>query len=108
MDEKFNEHQGLSAREQQLQERELELRLRELELNIHRQDAPYHPTVVDRGGSNKPVRSFKQDLIRAAKFSGLFVTGAVIVYISQWLAWISLFTLIGAAGWLWFKYRVQK
>jgi hypothetical protein len=82
--------------------------MRELEIEVHRQDAPYHPTVVDRGSSNKPVRSFKQDLIRAAKFSGLFVTGAVIVYISQWLAWISLFAFLGAAGWLWYKYRVRK
>lgn len=70
--------------------------------------APVYLTVPDRGSSNKPVRSFKQDLVITAKFSGLFVTGAVIVYISQWLAWISLFAFLGAAGWLWYKYRVQK
>ncbi len=105
MDEKYNEQQELSERERQLQEREIELRLRELEIDVHRQDAPFHPTVPDRGSNNKPVRSFKRDLIRAAKFSGLLLTGAVIVYISHWLAWISLFAFIGVAGWLWYKYR---
>ncbi len=107
MDDKYNQQQELSERELELRERELELRLRELEVDIQRQDAPFHPTVPDRG-SNKPVRSFKQNLIRAAKFSGLFITGAVIVYISQWLAWISLFAFVGVAGWLWYKYGDPK
>lgn len=104
MDDKFRQQQELSERELELRERELDLRLRELEADIHRQDVPFHPTVRDKG-SNKPVRSFKKDLITAAKFSGLFITGAVIVYISQWLAWISLFAFMGVAGWLWYKYR---
>jgi hypothetical protein len=111
MDDKFNEHQELSTREQQLQARELELKLREMELDIYRQDAPLHSTVPERRGSNKPVRSFasfKQDLIKAAKFSGFALTGVAIIYISQWLAWISLFAFIGTAGWLWYKYRRQK
>jgi Flp pilus assembly protein TadB len=108
MDEKSNEHQQLSERERQLQERELELRLREMEIDIHRQEAPFHLTVPNRGGSNKPVRSFKQNLILTAKLSGLFATGVVVVYIINWLAWISLFAFIGTAGWLWYKYRVKS
>jgi Flp pilus assembly protein TadB len=108
MDEKTNEHQALSAREQQLQERELDLRLRELELDIYRQDAPDRPTAPNRGGSNKPVRSLKQNLILAAKLSGLFATGVVVIYIIHWLVWISLFASIGAAGWFWYKYRVKN
>jgi Flp pilus assembly protein TadB len=93
-------------REEQLRQREMELRLRELESEIHRVDAPFHPTVKDTS-SNKPVRTFKRDLIIAAKLSGLFLAGVVVVvvvYISQWLAWISFFALLGAAGWAWFEF----
>jgi Flp pilus assembly protein TadB len=107
MAEKTNER-ALSVREQQLQDRELELRLRELELDIHRQDAPLHPTVPDRRSNNKPTRSFNQNLLRAAKLSGLFATGVVIVYIVNWLVWISLVAFLGTAGWLWYKYRVKN
>jgi hypothetical protein len=102
MDDKYRQQQELSEREQQLQERELELRLRELEMDINRQDAPFHPTVREPGG--KPARSFRKDLVKAAKFAGLFITGVVIVYISQWLAWISLFAILGIAGWMWVQY----
>ncbi|AFY94888.1 hypothetical protein [Chamaesiphon minutus] len=90
-------------REEQLRQRELDLRLRELESEIHRVEPPFHPTVRDNR-SNKPTRSFKRDLILAAKVSGFFLTGVVVVYISQWLAWISFFALIGAVGWAWFEF----
>lgn len=90
-------------REEQLRQREMELRLRELESEIHRVDTPFRPTVKDTS-SNKPVRTFKRDLIIAAKLSGLFLTGVVVVYISQWLAWISFFALLGVAGWAWFEF----
>jgi hypothetical protein len=90
-------------REEQLRQRELDLRLRELESEIHRVEPPFHPTVRDNR-SNKPARSFKRDAILAAKVSGFFLTGVVVVYISQWLAWISFFALIGAVGWAWFEF----
>jgi hypothetical protein len=89
-------------REEQLRQRELDLRLRELESDINRVEPPFHPTVRDTG--NKPARTFKRDLMLAAKVSGFFLTGVVVVYISQWLAWISFFALIGAVGWAWFEF----
>jgi hypothetical protein len=89
-------------REEQLRQRELDLRMRELESEIHRVEPPFHPTVRDTG--NKPARTFKRDLMLAAKVSGFFLTGVVVVYISQWLAWISFFALIGAVGWAWFEF----
>ena len=91
-------------REEQLNQRELELRLRELESEIRRPEPPLHPTVRDTN-DNRPARSFKRDLIIAAKLSGFFVIGAVIVYVSQWLAWISFFAFLGAAGWAWFEFN---
>jgi hypothetical protein len=90
-------------REQLLRKRELELRLRELELEVNRIEPPFHPTVKDNS-SHKPARTLKRDAMLAAKLSGLFLTGVVIVYISQWLAWISFFALIGTAGWAYFKF----
>ncbi len=90
-------------REEQLRQRELELRLRELELEVHHIDPPFHPTVKDTS-SRKPTRSFKRDLIVAAKLSGFFLVGVVVVYVSQWLAWISFFALIGAVGWAWIEF----
>lgn len=90
-------------RAEQLQQRELELRLRELESEIRRPEPPFHPT-VRATENNKPARTFKRDLILAAKVSGFFLVGVVVVYISQWLAWISFFALIGAVGWAWFEF----
>jgi hypothetical protein len=49
-----------------------------------------------------------QDLLLAAKLSGFFITGIVVVYISQWLAWISLFAFFGVAGWVWLKFRSDE
>lgn len=94
-------------REERLRQREIELRLREIELEIQRVDPPFHPTIRENG-DRKPVRTFKRDLILAAKFSGLFLAGVVVVYISQWLAWISFFALIGTAGWAYVKYGRKK
>lgn len=91
------------GREEQLRQRELELRLRELESEIHRAEPPFHPTVKETG-DNKLVRTFKRDLILAAKLSGLFLAGVVVVYVSQWLAWISFFALIGAVSWAWLEF----
>jgi Flp pilus assembly protein TadB len=90
-------------RDAQLRQREIELRLRELESELHRVDPPFHPTTKDTS-NNKPARTFKRDLILAAKLSGLFFAGVVVVYISQWLAWISFFALIGAVIWAWFEF----
>jgi hypothetical protein len=90
--------------EEQLRQRELELRLRELESEVDRIDVPFHPTVKDTS-NQKPARSFKRDLIIAAKFSGFFLVGVVIIYVSQWLAWISFFAFLGAAGWAWFEFN---
>jgi Flp pilus assembly protein TadB len=90
-------------REEQLRQRELELRLRELESEIHRVDPPFHPTVKETG-DRKSARTFRRDLILAAKVSGFFLIGVVVVYVSQWLAWISFFALIGAVGWAWFEF----
>jgi hypothetical protein len=90
-------------REAQLRQRELELRLRELDNELNRVDPPFHPTVKDRS-THKPARTFKRDLILAAKLSGFFLAGVVVVYISQWLAWISFFALVSTAGWAWFKF----
>jgi hypothetical protein len=90
--------------EEQLRQREIEIRLREIESEIHRVEPPFHPTVrdlIDR----KPVRTFKRDLILATKLSGLFIAGIIVVYISQWLAWISFFALIGASAWAWIEFR---
>jgi fatty acid desaturase len=92
-------------REDELQRRERELKLRELELDIHRQEAPLYPTEKETGARKiVKTRSLKQDIVTAAKFSGLIVVGFGVVYISQWLAWISAFAILGISGWLWFKY----
>jgi hypothetical protein len=92
------EDPDLQKREEQLRHREIELRLRELELEVNRVAPPFYPTVKEQI-DHKPARSFKRDLIIAAKFSGFFLAGIVIIYISQWLAWISFFALLGVAGW---------
>lgn len=94
---------NFQEREEQLRQRELELRMRELESELHRVEPPFHPTERENG-KNKPARSFKRDLILAAKVSGFFLVGVVVVYVSQWLAWISFFALIGAVGWAWFEF----
>jgi hypothetical protein len=99
----FVEEPNYQEREEQLRQRELELRLRELESEIRRPEPPFHPTVRETE-NNKPARTFKRDLILAAKVSGFFLVGVVVVYISQWLAWISFFALIGAVGWAWFEF----
>jgi hypothetical protein len=52
----------------------------------------------------KSMRSWKKDLKIAAKLSGFFVAGAVVVCMSQILAGIFFFTCIGAAGWACFEY----
>jgi hypothetical protein len=92
-----------AEREAKLQEREMELRLRELELEINRPEPPLQQTVKHRNQDNS-IRSFKRDIVTAAKFSGFFLTGVVVIYISQWLAWISFFALLGTAGWAWYQY----
>jgi hypothetical protein len=102
MDDRSKQHQ---EREQYLQQRERQLRLRELEMDIKCQEAPYYPTEKETGDRKiVKTRSLKQDLFTAAKFSGLIVVGFGVVYISQWLAWISAFAILGISGWLWFKY----
>jgi hypothetical protein len=118
MDDRSKQDQ---EREAELQRRERELKLRELELDIHRQEAPLYPTEKETGvgrassrsetlreqNENRKIvktRSLKQDIVTAAKFSGLIVVGFGVVYISQWLAWISAFAILGISGWLWFKY----
>jgi ABC-type transport system involved in multi-copper enzyme maturation permease subunit len=73
----------------------------------HRVDPPLYPTVKETI-KHKPARSFRRDLIIAAKFSGFLLAGVVIIYIAQWLAWISFSALLGAAGWAWFKFKHQS
>jgi predicted RNase H-like nuclease (RuvC/YqgF family) len=97
------------AVEQRLQEmdaeidrqRAIELRLQEMDTEINRSEVPLHPTKKHR----KSARSFKQNLSRIMKISGLFLGGLVAVFVTQWLAWISLFVFVGAATWIWFTSR---
>jgi hypothetical protein len=88
--------------QERLRQRELELRLRELESEIHRIDPPFHPTVKDTS-NNKPARTFKRDLILAAKLSGFFVGSIVVVFTAQIVAGLSFVICIGLAGWLCFE-----
>jgi Flp pilus assembly protein TadB len=97
----------LREREQELEQRALELRLKELDAEINPQPAPFHQTSKYQDDA-KLARTLKQDLVTVAKFSGLFVGGLAVVYISQWLAWISVFAVIATAGWLWFEFRSKK
>jgi Flp pilus assembly protein TadB len=110
MDDRSKQHQ---EREAELQRREWEIKLRELEHDIHRQEAPFYPTAKETGvgrasqNENRQIaktRSLKQDIVTAAKFAGFIVVGFGVVYISQWLVWISAFAILGISGWLWFKY----
>jgi hypothetical protein len=96
--------QDLLTKEQELQQREIEIRLRELDAEIKQQDVPYHPTKKHED-DGKITRSLKQDLVTAAKFSGLFLGGVAVVWLSQWLAWISVFVVVAGAGYAWFKFR---
>jgi hypothetical protein len=89
-------------REEQLRQREIELRLRELESELHRVDPPLHPTVKENK-KNKPARTFKRDLILAAKLSGFFVGSIVVVFTAQIVAGLSFLICIGLAGWLCFE-----
>jgi hypothetical protein len=100
---RFVQDPNYQEREEQLRQREIEVRLRELESEIRRLDPPFHPTVRDTS-DRQPARTFKRDLILAAKLSGFFLAGVVVVYVSQWLAWISFFAFLGAAGWAWFEF----
>jgi Flp pilus assembly protein TadB len=102
-----NRERELLEREEDLKQRALELRLRELDAEINPRSAPYYPTSKHQDEA-KLARTLKQDLVMVAKFAGLFVGGVAIVYVSQWLAWISVFAVIGTAGWLWFKFRSDK
>jgi C4-dicarboxylate-specific signal transduction histidine kinase len=99
-----NREQELLLREQEIQQRELDLRLREMDAEINQQDIPYHPTKKHEN-DGKITRSLKQDLVKAAKLSGLFLGGVAVVWLSQWLAWISLFAVVAGAGYAWFKFR---
>jgi hypothetical protein len=121
MDDKYKQQQELSEREQQLRERELDIRLRELEVEVNRQDVYFPNTLRDRNRSNPVKRPSNKDLSTAAKLSGAFIAGAVIiswarfmgfflagfviVFVTPLLAWMSLFAVLGVANWLWFKSR---
>ena len=98
----FVEEPNYQQREEQLRQRELELRLRELESEVHRVDPPFHPTVKDTS-KNKPARTFKRDLVLAAKLSGFFVGSIVVVFTAQLVAGLSFFICICLAGWLCFE-----
>jgi C4-dicarboxylate-specific signal transduction histidine kinase len=99
-----NREQELLMREQEIQQRELDLRLRELDAEVNQKDIPYHPTKKHED-DGKITRSLKQDLVKAAKLSGLFLGGVAVVWVSQWLAWISLIAVAIGAGYAWFKFR---
>jgi hypothetical protein len=87
--------------QERLCQREIELRLRELESELHRVDPPLHPTVKEN--HNKPTRTFKRDLILAAKLFGFFVGSIVVVFTAQIVAGLSFTICIGLAGWLCFE-----
>jgi Flp pilus assembly protein TadB len=106
MNNNDRKEQELRAREQELEQRALELRLRELESEIKPRSVPFYPTQKDQ--DQKLARTLKQDLVTVAKFSGLFLGGVAVVYVSQWLAWITVFASISAAGYFWFKFRSNK
>jgi hypothetical protein len=106
MNNNDRKEQELRAREQELEQRALELRLRELESEIKPSSVPFYPTQKDQ--DQKLARTLKQDLVTVAKFSGLFLGGVAVVYVSQWLAWITVFASVAAAGYFWFKFRANK
>jgi C4-dicarboxylate-specific signal transduction histidine kinase len=106
MNNNYRKEQELQAREKELEQRTLELRLRELDAEINHRSVPFYPTEKDQ--DQKLARTLKQDLVTVAKFSGLFLGGIAVVYISQWLAWITVFASISAAGYFWFKFRANK
>jgi Flp pilus assembly protein TadB len=106
MNNNDRKEQELRAREQELEQRALELRLRELESEIKPRSVPFYPTQKDQ--DQKLARTLKQDLVTVAKFSGLFLGGVAVVYVSQWLAWITVFASVAAAGYFWFKFRSNK
>jgi hypothetical protein len=106
MNHNDRKEQELQARERELEQRALELRLREPNAEINPQSAPFYPTQKDQ--DQKLARTLKQDLITVAKFSGLFLGGVAVVYISQWLAWITVFASVAAAGYFWLKFRAHK
>ncbi len=103
MNNNDRKEQELRAREQKLEQRALELRLRELDAEINPRSVPFYPTQKDQ--DQKLTRTLKQDLVNVAKFSGLFLGGVAVVYVSQWLAWITVFASVAAAGYFWFKFR---
>ena len=71
-------------REEQLRQREIDLRLRELEVEIYQSASPFHPTSKNTSSNNnKPVRTFKRDVVIATKFSGFFFASVIVVFISQ-------------------------
>ncbi len=106
MNNNDRKEQELRAREQELEQRALELRLRELESEIKPRSVPFYPTEKDQ--DQRLARTLKQDILTVAKFSGLFLGGVAVVYVSQWLAWITVFASVAAAGYFWFKFRVNK
>jgi Flp pilus assembly protein TadB len=106
MNNNDRKEQELRAREQELEQRALKLRLRELESEIKPRSVPFYPTQKDQ--DQKLARTLKQDLVTVAKFSGLFLGGVAVVYVSQWLAWITVFASVAAAGYFWFKFRSNK
>jgi Flp pilus assembly protein TadB len=106
MNNNDQKEQELRAREQELEQRALELRLRELDAEINPRSVPFYPTQKDQ--DQKLARTLKQDLATIAKFAGLFVGGVAVVYVSQWLAWITVFASVAAAGYFWFKFRSNK
>jgi hypothetical protein len=107
MNESSNKKQELWEKEQELHQRELKIRLSELETEINRAEPPLHPTIKHHN-DEKLARSFKKDFITLVKLSGFFFGGLVVIYVSQWLAWISAFAIVIGAGFLWFKLRQPK
>jgi hypothetical protein len=93
MNNNDRKEQELRAREQELEQRALELRLRELDAEINPRSVPFYPTQKDQ----KLTRTLKQDLVNVAKFSGLFLGGVAVVYVSQWLASQCLLPLLPQA-----------
>jgi hypothetical protein len=82
-------------------QRAIELKLQEMDVELNQSEVPLHPTKKHQ----KSARSFRQNLSRIMKISGLFLGGLVAVFVTQWLAWISLFVFVGAATWIWFTSR---
>jgi Flp pilus assembly protein TadB len=105
----MDKEENFQVRERDLHRRELELRLRELEAEVT--DSQPNINQTERYENDRlPVKQkgWRGKLATATRYSGLFATGIVVLFISHWIAWISAFAFIGGAGWLWYKLRYSK